>query len=56
MFVREGGECRVVGIHSGSKGSEKIGRFIDEEVLAQVGKWRSQLNSLAGFEQTQQTV
>ena len=43
MFVREGGECKAVGIHHGSKKGEKekLGKELDEQVRAQINNWRS---------------
>ena len=42
MFVKEGEECLVRGIHHGTNPSEKFGRAIDGEVQAQITKWRGQ--------------
>ena len=42
MFVKQGKECLVAGIHHGTNPSEKFGRVIDEEVQAQIIKWRGQ--------------
>ena len=40
MFLWEGGECLAMGIHYGTNPSEKFGRAVDEEVQAQITKWR----------------
>ena len=45
MFVKEGEECLVAGIHHGTDSCEKFGKVIDEEVQAKIIKWRGQSKS-----------
>ena len=39
--VRQNGKCQMV-INAGTKADKKFGILIDEEILAQLGRWSNQ--------------